>query len=76
MARQAALPMNPGTSNAEHRMKETENGPLTPALSPEGEREKTGQKLHRVQGFNARTFSGNSLPQERGNGPPSWREIE
>ncbi len=50
------------TSNIQHRMRKTENGPLTPTLSPKGEREKTSQKHHRVQGFNARAFSGNSLP--------------
>jgi hypothetical protein len=32
----------------------SEDGPLSPALSPKGEREKTSQKLHRVQGFKAR----------------------
>ncbi len=41
-------------------MKKTENGPLTPALSPKGEREKTSHKLLQVQGFNARISSGNS----------------
>ncbi len=67
--------MNPETSNIQHPMKEqkTENDPLislrseatarqAPSLSPEGEREKRSQKLHRVQGFNARNFSRNSLP--------------
>jgi hypothetical protein len=34
------------------------DGPLTPALSPKGEREKTSQNLHRVQGFNARILRG------------------
>ena len=43
-----ALPMNLGS----------EDGPLTPPLSPKGEREKTSQKLHRVQGFNARILWG------------------
>jgi hypothetical protein len=43
-----ALPMNLGS----------EDGPLTPALSPKGEREKTSQNLHRVQGFNARILRG------------------
>ena len=46
--RSSALSMNLGS----------EDGPLTPALSPKGEREKTSQKLHRVQGFNARILRG------------------
>jgi hypothetical protein len=42
----------------------SENGPLTPSLSPKGEREKTSRNLHWVQGFNARFYRGNlsSLP--------------
>jgi hypothetical protein len=44
--------MNPGS----------EDGPLTPTLSPKGEREKTSLTLHRVQGFNARSFRGNLSP--------------
>ena len=39
---------------------ETENGPLTPALSPKGEREKMSRNLHQIQGFDARIFSGES----------------
>ena len=40
----------------------SKNGPLTPSLSPKGEREKTSRNLHRVQGFNARSFPGNLSP--------------
>jgi hypothetical protein len=40
----------------------SEDGPLTPALSPKGEREQTSRNLHRVQGFNARSFRGNLSP--------------
>ncbi len=36
----------------------SEDDPLTPTLSPKGEREKTSQNLHRVQGFNARILRG------------------
>jgi len=31
----------------------SDNGPLTPSLSPKGEREKTSRNLHRVHGPNA-----------------------
>jgi hypothetical protein len=40
----------------------SKNGPLTPSLSPKGEREKTSRDLHWVQGFNARSFRGNLSP--------------
>jgi hypothetical protein len=46
------LPMNLGCKD----------GPLTPSLSPKGEREKTSQKLHRVLGLNARFYRGNLTP--------------
>ena len=36
----------------------SENGPLTPALSPKGERVETSRNLHQVQGFNARILRG------------------
>ena len=60
------LSVNLGTSNIERRIKKTENGPLTPALSPKGEREKTSQKLHRVQ---ATTFGPEAGASNRDSGP-------